>query len=177
MGRGPLQNVRIMNGLDPDFGSKCPDYERRSGQKSPKMSGFLNGNLGGFSGVLLLAPRPRPCLHARVLPQIRPKCATVRIGSNKCHFSGCLLPITANLVSQQYHLPPSTVPATVPVPPIHLPSRRFLARHPTCPSSSPSNSFTSPDILHPTPPAHTRSADPPLVNQTRKILVPSCTQM
>ena len=55
MGRGPLQNVRIMNGLDPDFGSKCPDYERRSGQKSPKMSGFLNGNSGGFSGVLLLS--------------------------------------------------------------------------------------------------------------------------
>ena len=52
LGRGPLQNVRIMNGLDPDFGSKCPDYERRSGQKSPKMSGFLNGNSGGFSGVL-----------------------------------------------------------------------------------------------------------------------------
>ena len=42
-----------MNGLDPDFGSKCPDYERRSGQKSPKMSGFLNGNSGEFSGVLV----------------------------------------------------------------------------------------------------------------------------
>ena len=85
----------------------------------------------------------------------------------------CLLPLTSSPSSTIYH----HLPVTVPVPPIHLPSRRFLARHPTCPSSSPSNSFTSPDILHPTPPAHTRSADPPLVNQTRKIFVPSCTQM